>query len=74
MAGALYLLIDEAAFLCVLALGTVILARRNRLSDGDIVAALTLLAIACVLAIFLYLGLSFCGIIGERTGLAGAPQ
>ena len=40
VAGALYVLIDEAAFLCVLAVGTVILARRNRLSDGDIAASL----------------------------------
>ncbi len=56
VAGALYLLIDEAAFLCVLAVGTVILARRNRLSYGDVAASLTLLAIACVIALFLYLG------------------
>lgn len=56
VAGALYLLIDEAAFLFVLAFGTIILARRNRLSDGDIAASLTLLAIACVIALFLYLG------------------
>ena len=56
VAGALYLLIDEAAFLFVLAFGTVILARRNRLSDGDIAASLTLLAVACVIALFLYLG------------------
>lgn len=65
VAGALYLLIDEAAFLCVLALGTVILARRNRLSDGDIAAALTLLAIACVLAIFLYLGYRSAELLGK---------
>jgi uncharacterized protein (TIRG00374 family) len=56
VAGALYLLIDEAAFLFVLALGTIVLIRRNRLSDGDIAASLTLLAIACALAFFLYLG------------------
>ena len=56
VAGALYLLIDETAFLCVLAVGTAILARRNRLSDGDIAASLTLLAIACLIASFLYLG------------------
>ncbi|HEY9151303.1 MAG TPA: lysylphosphatidylglycerol synthase transmembrane domain-containing protein [Anaerolineales bacterium] len=56
VAGALYLLLDEAAFLFVLAFGTIILARRNRLSDGDIAASLILLAIACVLASFLFLG------------------
>ncbi len=41
VAGVLYLLIDEASFLFVLAFGTIILARRNRLSDGDIAASLT---------------------------------
>jgi uncharacterized protein (TIRG00374 family) len=56
VAGVLYLLVDEAAFLCVLAIGTIILARRNRLSDGDIAASATLLAIACIIATFLYLG------------------
>jgi uncharacterized protein (TIRG00374 family) len=56
VAGALYLLIDETAFLCVLAVGTIILARRNRLSDGDIAASITLLVIACGIASFLYLG------------------
>jgi hypothetical protein len=54
--GVLYLLIDEASFLLILAFGTIILARRNRLSDGDIAASLTLLAIACGIALFLYLG------------------
>jgi len=56
VAGVLYLLIDEASFLFVLAFGTIILARRNRLSDGDIAASLTLLAIACGIGLFLYLG------------------
>ncbi len=56
VAGALYLLLDETSFLFVLAFGTIILAHRNRLSDGDIAASLTLLAIACGLALFLYLG------------------
>ena len=56
VAGVLYLLIDEAAFLLVLAFGTIILARRNRLSYGDVAASLTLLAIACGIALFLYLG------------------
>ena len=65
VAGALYLLIDEAAFLCVLAVGTIILARRNRLSDGDIAASFTLLAIACVIASFLYLGYRSAKILGN---------
>ena len=65
VAGALYLLVDEAAFLCVLARGAIILARRNRLSDGDIAAALTLLVIACVLAFFLYLGYRSAKLLGN---------
>jgi glycosyltransferase 2 family protein len=56
VAGALYLLFDEATFLCVLALGMVVLVRRNNLSAGEITAALILLAIASVLAFLLYLG------------------
>ena len=65
VAGALYVLIDETAFLCVLAVGTVILARRNRLSDGDIAASLTLLAIACLIASFLYLGYRSASTLGK---------
>ncbi|MBI3739189.1 MAG: flippase-like domain-containing protein [Chloroflexi bacterium] len=56
VAGALYLLLDEAAFLCVLALGMIVLIRRNNLGLGEITAALILLAIACVLTFLLYLG------------------
>ncbi len=56
VASALYLLLDEAAFLCVLALGMVVLIRRNNLGIGEVTAALFLLAIAAVLASLLYLG------------------
>ncbi|HUH95720.1 MAG TPA: lysylphosphatidylglycerol synthase transmembrane domain-containing protein [Anaerolineales bacterium] len=71
VAGALYLLIDESAFLCVLAVGTIILARRNRLSYGDIAASLTLLAIACAIALFLYLGYRSARTLGNvLAGLA----
>jgi uncharacterized protein (TIRG00374 family) len=56
VAGALYLLFDEASFLCVLALGMIVLVRRNNLGAGQITAALILLAVATVLAVILYLG------------------
>ena len=56
VASALFLLIDEAAFLCVLALGMIVLIRRNNLGAGEITASLILLAIACVIAFLLYLG------------------
>ncbi len=56
VAGALYLLLDEAAFLCVLALGLLVMVRRNNVNAGQISAALILLCIAGVLAFLLYLG------------------
>ena len=56
VAGALYFLLDEAAFLCVLALAMIILARRGNLSAGEIAAALLLFLMACVIAFLLYLG------------------
>jgi len=56
VAGALYLLLDEAAFLCVLMLGLIVLMRRNNLGAGEITASLILLAIAGTLAFLLYLG------------------
>jgi glycosyltransferase 2 family protein len=56
VASALYLLLDEAAFLCVLAVGMVVLIRHNHLGAGEITAALILLAIASVLASLFYIG------------------
>ena len=56
VAGALYFLLDEAAFLCILALAMIILVRRGNLSISEITAALLLLAMACVIAFLLYLG------------------
>jgi glycosyltransferase 2 family protein len=65
VAGALYLLLDEAAFLCVLALGIVVLIRRNHLGPGEITASLILLAIASVLAFLLYLGYRSTEVLGD---------
>jgi uncharacterized protein (TIRG00374 family) len=56
LAGALYILLDQAAFLCVLAVAMVVLIRRNNLGAGEITASLILLSIACVLAFLLFLG------------------
>ncbi len=56
LAGALFLLIDQVAFLCVLALGWIVLIRRNDLNAGEIFASLVLLSIACITAFLLYLG------------------
>ncbi len=55
VASALYLLLDEAAFLCVLAIGIVLLVKHKNLSIEEVIASLILLAIAVVLALLLYL-------------------
>lgn len=54
--GALFLLMDYAAFLCVLALGWVVLIRRNDLNAGEVTASLILLALSLTIASLVYLG------------------
>jgi hypothetical protein len=56
VAAALFLLLDQAAFLCVLALGLIVLARRNDLDVSEISASLLLLGTAISYAFVLYLG------------------
>ena len=56
VAAALFLLLDQAAFLCVLALGLIVLFRRNDLNLGEITASLFLLGIAAINESVLYLG------------------
>jgi uncharacterized protein (TIRG00374 family) len=56
VAGALFLLADYLAFICVLALGLIILIRRGHLGAGEITASMILLAIASGLAFLIYLG------------------
>ncbi|MDD5467917.1 MAG: lysylphosphatidylglycerol synthase transmembrane domain-containing protein [Anaerolineales bacterium] len=56
VAGVLYVLIDYASFLCVLALGLIVLFRRNNLTTADIIASAVLLAIAMVMAILMAMG------------------
>lgn len=56
VAAALFLLLDQAAFLCVLALGLIVLVRRNDLDASEISASLFLLGIAISYAFILYLG------------------
>ncbi len=57
IANVLYLLLDYAALLCVLAVGFLILFRRNSLNIPEIVASVILLAIALGMAILIYLGM-----------------
>jgi hypothetical protein len=56
VAAALFLLFDQAAFLCILALGLIVLVRRNDLNVGEITASLILIATAVTYAFMLYLG------------------
>jgi len=65
VASALYLLLDEAAFLCVLALGMVVLIRHNHLGAGDVTAAIILLAVASVLASLFFIGYRSTEALGE---------
>lgn len=56
VAGALFVLLDYAAFFCILALGLVVLFRRNSLDAGEIAATVILLLLSLVLAMLIYLG------------------
>jgi hypothetical protein len=56
VAAALFFLFDQAAFICILALGFLVLIRRNDLEAGEITAAIILLSIFLAFALVLYLG------------------
>ncbi|MBI5825652.1 MAG: flippase-like domain-containing protein [Chloroflexi bacterium] len=56
VAAALFLLLDQAAFLVILALGLIVLVRRNDLDAGEISASFFLLCIAVTYAFVLYIG------------------
>jgi hypothetical protein len=53
--GALFVLYDYIAFLCFLALGWVVLIRRNNLNPGEITASFIILGLAIGLSAILYL-------------------
>ncbi len=54
--GALYVLYDYAALLCILVLGFVVLIRRNTLQASELIASAILLVLAFAMAALLYLG------------------
>ena len=56
IASFLYLFLDYVAFLCVLAVGLVVLFRRNDLDATELAASGIMLAIAALLGFLLYLG------------------
>jgi hypothetical protein len=66
--GMLYILFDYIAFLCVLALGFIVLIRRNNLNVGEVTAAAILLLIAAVVGFLLYLGYKSADELGKALG------
>lgn len=56
VASMLYIITDYVAFLCVLALGLIVLFRRDDLDATEILASAVMLSIAATLAFLLYLG------------------
>ena len=63
--GALFVLFDYVAFLIILALGWVVLIRRNNLNAGEITASLILLGLAIVFALLLFLGYRSAAALGN---------
>ncbi len=56
LAGILFVLVDYASFLSVLAFGLVVLFRRNDLNPPEIIASLVLLLLAICMAVLIYIG------------------
>ena len=72
VAGALFVLLDYGAFCCVLALGLIVLFRRNTLDAGEIFASVILLIISLTLATLIYLGMRSAQSLGRA--LAGMAR
>jgi uncharacterized protein (TIRG00374 family) len=73
VAAALFLLFDQAAFLCVLALGLIVLLRRGNLSAGEVTASLLLLIMALIIAFLLYLGYRSATRLGDALAKITRP-
>jgi len=65
LAGTLFLFVDEVAFLIILALGWIVLLRRNDLGAGEISASFVILAMALSFAFLLYLGYRSADALGN---------
>ena len=65
VAGALFLLFDYIGFLCVLAVGMLVLVRRNRLDPASLSAAALLFILAVALADLLILGARSTAALGR---------
>src|SRR6185436_20062134 len=57
IAGVLFILFDYFGFLCVLAIGLLVLFRRNYLNAAEITAAFILFMVAAALAMVIILGI-----------------
>jgi len=68
----LFVFFDYLAFLCVLALGLIVLFRRNDLDASEITASLIILAVAMGLGFLLYLGSQSAAALGRA--LAGMAR
>ncbi len=68
LAGALYVLFDYAGFLVVLALGMLVLFRRNNVTPAEIIATGVLVLVAGILATLLYLGMRSADGLGSALG------
>ncbi|MGB9674406.1 MAG: lysylphosphatidylglycerol synthase transmembrane domain-containing protein, partial [Anaerolineales bacterium] len=65
LAGILFLLLDYAAFLCVLTLGLFVLFRRNDLNAPEIIASLILFFLALGLGSMIYIGMRSSTALGK---------
>jgi uncharacterized protein (TIRG00374 family) len=65
VAGVLVILFDYLGFLCVLALGIIVLVRRNNLHTSELIASSILLLIAVIWTTFLYLGMRSADSLGR---------
>ena len=73
LAGVLFILFEYAGFICVLAVGLIVLVRRGNLTLAEIIASAILLAIALTLAALLYLGMRSAEALGKALAwMAGA--
>jgi len=63
--GVLFVLFDYIAFLCILALGWVVLIRRNNLNAGEITASLIMLGLAIGFLVLFYLGYRSAAALGN---------
>jgi len=64
-AGALYILIDYIGFLFVLALGLIVLSRRNELGAGAVTASTIMFAIVLGLGAMIYIGSRSAQLLGD---------